>query len=202
MYTLYYMPNACSLATQVVIRELGQPLELINMQQVDYFSAINPVATVPVLVENTHVHREGAAIILHLLDKHPSVMLPAVGVQRDKAVQDIMFANATVHPAYSRLFFIAQHISDPVAQQSAFAAAAETITHLWQVVEQQLTEQDFLGGEQPAAADIMLAVYSRWGASFPVDLPLGDNTRAMLETVQAMPNFQRALAAEQLHAAA
>jgi len=202
MYTLYYMPNACSLATQVVLHELGQSVELINRQQVQDFSAINPVAAVPVLVENTRVHREGAAVILYLLDKHANDMLPAAGVPRDKAIQDIMFANATMHPAYSRLFFIAQHISDKAAQQSAFAAAAEAITRLWQVVEQQLAEQDFLGGERPGAADIMLAVYSRWGASFPVDLPLGDNTRAMLEAVKAMPNFQRALAAEQLQSAA
>jgi len=202
MYTLYYIPNACSLATQVVIHELGQPVELINPQQVDDFSAINPVATVPVLVENNHVHREGAAVILYLLDKHPNTMLPAAGAPRDKAIQDIMFANATMHPAYSRLFFIDQHIRDQTAKQSAFAAAAEAITRLWQVVEQQLAEQDFLGGEKPAAADIMLAVYCRWGASFPVDLPLGDNTRAMLKAVQAMPNFQRALAAEQLQSAA
>jgi len=202
MYTLYYFPNACSLATQVVLHELGQPVELINVQQVHDFSTINPVATVPVLVESTHVHREGAAIMLYLLDKYQNAMLPAAGKLRDKAIEDIMFANATMHPAYSRLFFIDQHISAPVAKQSAFVAAAQAISRLWQVVELRLAEQDFLGGDQPSAADIMLAVYSRWGASFPVELALGEKTRVMLDAVQAMPNFQRALAAEQRQSAA
>jgi len=197
MYTLYYLPGACSLATQVVLHELDQAVEIIDKQQVEDFTVINPVGTVPVLVDNGNTHREGAAVILYLLNKHQNTMLPATGAARDIAIQDIMFANATMHPAYSRLFFIAQNINDEQAKQSAFEAAAQAITSLWQVVEQQLANQAFLGGEQPSAADIMLTVYSRWGASFPVDILLGDNTLKMLDAVQAMPNFQRALTAEQ-----
>lgn len=201
MYTLYYLPGACSLATQVVLHELDQAVEIIDKQQVDNFAAINPVGTVPVLVDNGNTRREGAAVILYLLNKHQNTMLPAIGAARDIAIQDIMFANATMHPAYSRLFFIAQNISDEQAKQSAFEVAAQAINSLWQVVEQQLENQAFLGGEQPSAADIMLAVYSRWGASFPVDILLGHNTQKMLDAVQAMPNFQRALAAEQRQSA-
>ncbi len=58
MYTLYYLPDACPLATQVVLHELDQPVEIINMQTVENFSAINPVGTVPVLV----VHRRGSGV--------------------------------------------------------------------------------------------------------------------------------------------
>ena len=201
MYTLYYFPGACSLATQVVLHELDQAVEIIDKQQVDDFTSINPVGTVPTLVDNGNTLREGAAIILYLLNKHQNTMLPTTGAARDIAIQDIMFANATMHPAYSRLFFIAQHISDERAKQSAFEAAAQAITSLWQVVEQQLVNQKFLGGDQASAADIMLTVYSRWGASFPVDILLGHSTQKMLEAVQAMPNFQRALSAEQSQSA-
>jgi len=216
MYTLYYLPGACSLATQVVLHELDQAVEIIDKQQVDDFTAINPVGTVPVLVDNSAIgqegatRREGAAIILYLLNKHQNSMLPVTGAARELAIQDIMFANATMHPAYSRLFFIAQNISDKKideqAKQSAFEAAAQAITRLWQVVEQQLDhkpeEKKFLGGDQPSAADIMLTVYSRWGASFPVAIQMGPNTQKMLEAVLAMPSFQRALTAEQSRSAA
>jgi len=212
MYTLYYLPDACSLATQVVLHELDQAVEIIDKQKVDDFTAINPVGTVPVLVDNSATsqqgatHREGAAIILYLLNKHQNTMLPATGPAREQAIQDIMFANATMHPAYSNLFFIAQNIGDEKAKQSAFEAAAQAITHLWQVVEQQLElkpeKQKFLGGDQPSAADIMLTVYSRWGASFPVEIQLGPKTQKMLEAVLSKPNFQRALTTEQSQSAA
>ena len=202
MYTLYYLPGACSLATQVVIHELDQVVEIIDKQKVDNFSAINPVGTVPVLVDNNITRREGAAVMLYLLDKHPNTMLPALGKAREQAIQDIMFANATMHPAYGRLFFITQNIIDQVAKQSAFEAAAQAINTLWQVVEQQLENQDFLGGNQPSAADIMLTVYSLWGASFPVDIPLGLNTQKMVDTVVSMPSFKHAVAAEKVHSEA
>ncbi len=197
MYTLYYFPNACSLATQVVLNELDQPVEIIDVQQVDNFKAINPVGTVPVLMDSDKALREGAAVILYLLNKHQNTMLPSAGVPREQAIQDIMFANATMHPAYSRLFFIAQNMTDEKTKQSAFEVAARAISSLWQVVEQQLEKKKFLGGDKPSAADIMLTVYSRWGVSFPVEIQTGPNTQKMLKDVLAMPSFQRALTAEQ-----
>ncbi|MFT6992601.1 MAG: glutathione S-transferase [Paraglaciecola sp.] len=36
--------------------------------------------------------------------------------------------------------------------------------------------ESIFGGYQPSAADILLTVYSRWGAHFPVDIPMGTNT--------------------------
>lgn len=202
MYTLYYLPNACSLATQVVIYELGQSVEIIHKQEVDNFNEINPVGTVPVLVDNNRTLREGAAVMLYLLNKHKNTLLPESGGARDQAIQDIMFANATMHPTYSRLFFIAQNITDESTKKSAFKAAEQTINQLWQVVEKQLEDKDFLGGDRPSTADIMLTVYSRWGGGFPVDIKLGAKTQSMVDSVLLMPSFKRSLAAEEFQSAA
>ena len=100
------------------------------------------------------------------------------------------------------MFFINQNISDEKAKQSALEAAADAINLLWQVVEQQLEDKAFLGGDQPSAADIMLTVYSRWGAGYPVEIKLGLKTQKMLDAVLLMPNFERALAAENEKSAA
>ncbi len=199
MYTLYFLPDACSLATQVILNELDQPVEIIHQQSVANFSVINPVGTVPVLIDGDVVKTEGAAVILYLLNKHQNALLPTSGEAYERGVENIMFANATMHPAYSRLFFIAQYIADESVKQLAFEAATAAINHLWQVVENKLTMQPYLSGNKPSAADIMLAVYSRWGASFPVQISLGKNTQKMLSAVQALPSFQLALANEQAH---
>jgi glutathione S-transferase len=207
MYSLYYSPSACSLATQVILHELNQAVEIINVQQLDNFKSINPVGAVPVLIdqEQNLTYTEGAAIILHLLKRQENTLLPLTGNAHKQGLENLMFANATMHPAYSRLFFIAQHISDERVKQVAFDAAAESINHLWQVVEQKLARQKsgaalettYLGGEKPSAADILLAVYSRWGASFPVKIALGPKAQKMIEAVFAMPSFIKALANEQ-----
>lgn len=197
MYQLFYLPGACSLATHVILRELGQEVELINIQQIDNFREINPVGTVPVLVDGTNTMFEGAAILLHIFNKHENSMMPEKGVSRQKAIQDIMFANSTMHPAYGRLFFIGQNISDEDSKKLAFNAAVKNINRLWQVIENKLDGEIFLGGNAPSAADIMLAVYSRWAASFPVDIVFGEKTTKLLNAVKEMPSFKKSDEAEQ-----
>jgi len=197
MYTLYYSQGACSVATQVVLRELGQDVKIIDAKQDNNFKSVNPVGAVPVLIDGNKTLTEGAAIMLHILNKHKSSLFPENEDERLKSTQDIMFANATMHPAYGRLFFLAQHVSDEKVKQETLNAAAESINQLWQVIESQLADKSFLGGDSPSAADIMLTVYSRWGQYFPVDIIIGDKTARMLDAVQAMPNFIKTDQAEQ-----
>lgn len=197
MYTLYYSKGACSVATQVVLRELGQEVTIIDVKQLSNFKTINPVGAVPVLVDGDNTLTEGAAIMLHILNKHNSALFPDTENDRQQAIQDIMFANASMHPAYSKLFFLAEHINDEKVKQETLNSAAKTINQLWQVVEKQLSNNKFLGGSAPSAADIMLTVYSRWGAYFPVDIIIGEKTIMMLNAVQAMPSFIKTDQAEQ-----
>ena len=195
MYTLYYSQGACSVATQVVLRELGQAVRIIDIQQLDDFKSINPVMAVPTLIDDDKTLTEGAAIMLYLLNKHSSPLFPENNHQQ--TIQDIMFANATMHPAYGRLFFLAQHINDEKVKQEALNAATESINKLWQVIEHQLADKMFLGGKIPSVADIMLTVYSRWGEHFPVDIVIGESTKKMLNAVQDMPSFIKTEQAEQ-----
>jgi len=193
MYTLYFSPGACSLATQVVLNELNQEFNLVNKQSIQDFQAINPVEAVPVLLSEDQTLTEGAAIMLFLLNKHPSHLFPEQPQNQQKAIQNIMFANATMHPAYSKLFFLEQVVTDQHTKHEAMNHAADAINALWQVVETKLDQQSFLGGEQPSAADIMLTVYSRWGAYFPVDIKLGENCERMVNAILQRPSFIKAL---------
>ncbi len=197
MYTLYYSKGACSAATQVVLRELGQEVTIIDVQQLNNFKTINPVGAVPVLVDGDKTLTEGAAIMLYILNKHNSTLFPVNESDRQQAIQDIMFANASMHPAYSKLFFLAQHVNDEKVKQEALNSAAKAINQLWQVVENKLTSNKFLGGDRPSAADIMLTVYSRWGDYFPVDIIISEKTTNMLNAIQSMPSFIKTDQAEQ-----
>lgn len=201
MYTLYYVPDACSLATQTVLRELNQDVQLMNKQAVKDFTDINPVDAVPVIHDGKQYVKEGAAVMIHLLQRHPNTLFPNEKGAQLEAIQDIMFANATMHPAYSRLFFIAQNVKHPEGQEQAYQAAQSAIEKLWHVVEARLNTQPYLGGKHYGAADIMLAVYSRWGAFFPVDIHTGERTTAMLNSILALPSFQASLQAEKKQAA-
>lgn len=200
MYTLYYFPGACSLAVQVVLRELNLSFELIDKNSVTDFEKINPTGTVPVLVNGDEIMREGAATLLYLLDKHRNNFITEDNKQ--EAVENIMFANATIHPAYSKMFFLERIVEDQSTKEMLQQVAADKISKLWAIVEDRLSDKPFLGGESISVADILLAVYSRWGQFFPANITIGAKAQSMIDSVIAMPSFQQAIEAEQHHAAA
>lgn len=197
MYKLYYSPGACSLATHMLLLELGQQVELINKNAVSDFAALNPLGAVPVLVDGDKVLREGAALVLYLLGKHTNSLLAAEGVAREQAIENLMLANASVHPAYSKLFFLSAHISDAASLATGLQAAAQSVNQLWRVIDGRLGQQPYLGGAQPSPADLLLTVYASWGEYFPVAITLGSNVERMIASVRARPTFVQAVAAEQ-----
>jgi len=199
MYTLYFLPGACSLATQAILHELNLPVELIHKQDADHYESLNPSGTVPVLIDQRRVLNEGVAILLYLLDKHDNQLIAGDGEARHRAIEHMLLANTSMHPAYGRLFFIERHITQAEGKQQAFAAAASAINALWAAVETKLQGNFYLGGESPSPADFLLAVYSRWGQSFPVDIVIGPSARRMIGSVIARDSFQKALQREKAY---
>ena len=201
MYTLYFIPGACSLATEAILNELDQESTLVHKLDADHFETLNPVGTVPVLVDGDKVLNEGVSIILHLLNKHKNNLIPESGETRHRAIENMMFANATMHPAYGRLFFAQSNLGNAATRQQVFDSAAVAINKLWQVVEAKLEHTPYLGGQDISPADILLAVYSRWGDFFPVDIVLGPNSRRMVDAVLKRDSMQRAIQREQDYSA-
>ncbi|MDO3384798.1 glutathione S-transferase family protein [Gilvimarinus sp. SDUM040013] len=193
MYTLYYLPDTCSLATLTILHMLEQPVELINRDAVADYQSINPTMQVPALDTGAAVLTEGAAILLYLLNSHPNRLLPEQGYERQRAIENIAFANASMHPAYGRLFFAQAHLHHAQAKQDFLNLAAVEINKLWQVVELRFGNQPYLGGREIAAADVLLAVYARWGDLFPVDITIGPKAQAMIADVLAGAAFAKAL---------
>ena len=105
--------------------------------------------------------------MLHILTKHENSLFPTQAEARQEAIQDIMFANATMHPAYGRLFFLGQNVADEKIKQDTLDSAAESINSLWQVVENQLANKSFLGGDSPSAADNNAERLLSLGCIFP-----------------------------------
>ena len=84
MYKLYSIPGTCSTGIVALLKKLGQPAEIIHRDDVpDYAIRINAANQVPILDDNGMLIREGAAIVLYLLEKHDSPWL--MGDRTEKA---------------------------------------------------------------------------------------------------------------------
>lgn len=197
MYQLYYSPGTCSLATQVILRELDQEFSLISKADVADYAQINPVGAVPALKTGDTVVTEGAAIILYLLERHANQLLTTDVEARSRVIEALMFANASMHPAYSKLFFLAGSLEDSETKMALLSAAAQKVSALWEVVESRLEAYAYLAGEALSPADILLAVYAAWGEFFPVRIEIGRRSKALIDSVRAMPSYRASVAAEQ-----
>ncbi len=200
MMKLYYASGACSFAIHTMLIESGAQFESQKIdlgqgeQRTPEFLKVNPRAQIPVLVDGDLLLREGAAIANYVAEKFNSPLIPKAGMERARAIEWMMFANATVHPAYSKCFFISRQDIDAAAKEKLTNAACASVQTLWDDVEAQLNKTLYCAGEQVTIADIMLCVMANWGiANQP---KFGPKTKAMIASVIARPAYQKALADE------
>lgn len=202
MYKLFYTPGACSMAVHVLLQELNQPVTLEKVDLSKPRSAdllqVNPRGQVPVLMDGNTPIVEGAAIMLHLLDKHPSALMPAkAGFERTKAMEWLMFGNASLHPAYSRYFGATRMNIDPAAKDAVVQTTIDGINAMWQVIEKRLETSPYLAGSEPTIADILCAVIANW-ATAETRIQRGPKTKALLQKISARPAYQKVMQAEQV----
>ncbi len=196
------MPAACSLAIHVALNEMQQEVELINVRtqeenQREQFLKHNKRGQVPTLLDDQLVIREGAAILLYLIEKHKSNLLPQNSADRACALEWLMFANSTLHPTYSRVFFALRSLKDKSVQDQVLQPTIERINSLWQEVDDKLKTTKYIAGNQITIADILLAVIANWGfGMFFHQIKLGENLKRMIKDVISRKSFQDALKRE------
>ena len=77
MPTLYYAPNACSLAPHIVLEWIGAPYEAVRVQYgSEELLSINPAGAVPTFREDDGwLLTQAGAILDYLANKHPEAGL-------------------------------------------------------------------------------------------------------------------------------
>ena len=195
-YELYYSPGACSMAPHVLVHELGQKIDLhkvdLKAPRSPEFLKINPRGQVPTLIDNGQVIMEGAAILIHLCEKHKSDLLPSSGIERDQALQALMFCNATLHPAYGKFMFVARSSLDEVSKLSLQNEACEKIQQLWNQIDETLGQQKYMAGDKVTVADILMTVIANW-AWISKPPKLGKNVQRVISEISRRPSYQLAL---------
>jgi len=196
---LYFSPNACSLASHIVLRELALPFELIRVDNQkkltadgDDFLQINPKGYVAALqLDNGEVLTEGAAILQYLADRVPAAGLaPANGSWERVRLQEwLNFVSSEIHGGLGVLFKDA--IPDEV--KSLFKA---TLFKRFAILVQTLERQDYLLGAQYSVADAYLFVVLRWAGLFDIDLQQWPALAKFQQRISERPAVIAALAAE------
>lgn len=193
MYTVYTIPGSCSSGIIVLLEKMQLEYNPVKREDVPNYSEIVPTNQVPALkLPDGQIITEGAAIVLYLLEKHNSPMLPADLASKAEFLRWLMFDYATLHPAYGRMFAIQYKTQmDDNAKNSVLKQLAPYVSSLWAILDKELEKKKFITGDQPTVVDYLATVYSSWGKNFQdIEITLGKNVERLVEQVSALPEFK------------
>src|SRR5690606_37836878 len=148
---LYYMPGACPLATHIVLEWIGQPYETQavprNELKEPAFLALNPVGSVPVLIDGDLILTQSAAILEYLAEKHPEAQLvPADILQRAEMRRWLGFVNADLHKAFGLVFGKAGYSDNEACQEQLAAGGKTKAVQLFGIIDKQLEGKQWMTG--------------------------------------------------------
>ncbi len=200
---LYYSPGVCSMASHIVLRELGAAFDI---ERVDLsakttetgadFRAINPKGKVPVLVVEGEVLTEGPAILQYLADAAGNETLaPKAGTMARARMNEVLnYTGTEVHVAFSPLF-------DHSATEAARDAARARVAQKFDWLEARLADgRSSLTGEGFTVADIYAFVVCSWANITGIDLSRWPRLQGFVARVAARPAARAAMRAEGLAA--
>ena len=198
---LFLKPGAGSLASHIVLEEIGRPYETetvdlakkVTASGAD-FLALNPKGYVPaLLLDDGDLLTEGPAILQYLADLAPELNLaPANGSKARYQLQSwLTFIGTEIHKNFSPFF-------NPAATPEMKSQATANLQRRLGYVNDQLAGRDFLLGQTFSVADAYLFTVVGWAQFIQLDLSAWPNITAFLARVAARPAVQRALKAEGL----
>jgi glutathione S-transferase len=203
MPTLYHCSDARSLRALWTLEELGADYELVTMPfppRALYpgYLQINPLGTVPTLVDGALTMTESTGICHYLADRHaPNDLRVDVSEADYGAYLNWLYRSdatltfpQTIVLRYSRL--------EPKERRLPQAVQDYSIWFLSRLrsVEAGLEGREFLCADRFTIADIAVHYALYLGRSLGLDAQYKPNCQAYLARLMERPGFQRAIAAQ------
>ncbi len=171
---LYYKPGACSLASHIILKEIGHDFEIESVdtdnqitESGDNFSKINPKGYVPVLsLDDGNILTEGAAVLQYLADQNPEAGLaPEAGtLDRARLQEHLNYTSTELHKAFGPLF-------SPVASDEEKEVAKENVARKMDHFESIFNDgRTYILGNKFSVADAYFFVVSSWAVPTGIGL--------------------------------
>ena len=206
MIKFYYHPSPNPAKVALFLEEAGLPYELVPVdtrkgeQHQVAFTAINPNAKTPALVDGDAVVFDSNAILLYLAEKTGQFLPPDTPQARAQMLSWLMFVATGIGPYSGQ----AVHFTHFAPEPKAYAVNRydfEAWRH-WKIINGQLAQHRYMLGETYTLVDMAV-----WGWARAVPFVLGataweqlPNVKRLLDEINARPAAQRAEALKAKHA--
>ncbi|MCF8533476.1 MAG: glutathione transferase GstA [Reyranella sp.] len=196
---LYLTPHACSLAVDIVARELEIPLDLEwvdvrakRLRDGSDYLAVNPKGQVPALrlPDGQHL-TEGPVIVQYLADLRPrsGLLAPMTTLERYRVLEWLNFISSELHKGFTPLF----RATTPAEYR---AIARQNLQGRLQWLNDQLAGRDFLTGPTFTVADAYCYTIVMWTKLHEIDLAPWPHLEAYVARVASRPSVKAAEQAE------
>ena len=202
---LYFMPGACSLASRIVLIELGRDFEAVRVDMAagltedgrDY-RAVNPRGYVPALeLEDGRVVTENPAVLQYLGDLQPGLLAPVAGTwERVRLQEALNFISSELHKAFSP-FFQGKATGDRLAP-----AQAKLGRRIGEIEQMLGHGHPYLLGDRVTVADVYLFVVLNWSGFIGFELQDWPRVSSFMAHMRERPSVHAAMVQEGLLEAA
>ena len=197
-------PNGWKVSLMIEeLREAGHALEGLSVRTIDLmageqfeeeFSRRNPNQKIPLFIDGDLNLMESCAIVQYLAEKYPSDLLPKE--KKWQILPWVYWQAANVGPAFGNKLSYTRYMSDVPQEQKVhplnrFSKEAQRLAG---IIEEQLSQQDFICGESLSIADIVIYPWVRGWKWSKVDMSDKPNILAWLKRLRSRPAFERGLA--------
>ncbi|MBC7394702.1 MULTISPECIES: glutathione S-transferase family protein [unclassified Variovorax] len=206
MMKLYYHPSPNPAKVALFLEEAGLEYELVPVdtrkgdQHLPAFTAINPNAKTPALVDGDAVVFDSNAILLYLAEKTGQFLPENTPAARAEMLSWLMFVATGIGP-YSGQAVHFKHFAPEPKVYALNRYDFEAWRH-WKIVDARLADRHWMLGDRYTVVDMAV-----WGWARAVPFVLGaeawqelPNVKRLLDEVNARPAAQRAEALKAKHA--
>ena len=177
MFTLYYAPNTCSLASHIALEHVGAEYQAVRVdfsrseQRSPGYLRINAKGRVPALVTRRGIPTETPAILMFVCQSFPDAGLApledAFGLAPMNAFNSYLCS--TVHVAHAHRMRGYRWVDDPMAIAAMQKKVPESVGECFDLIEREYLRDPWVLGERYTVSDMYLFTLAQWLEADGVD---------------------------------
>jgi glutathione S-transferase len=152
---------------------------------------LNPEGRVPTLIVDGVPHRESAALLMLLAERHPesALMPPPQSPERADWLEMMIYLANTLLPAMRDWFYAAKD-GDPSGAAAVASLARRRIEGAWSTLDARLGYQNsYLVGSRLSTVDLLAMMLMRWSRNTPRPATDWPNLADYAKRLMVRPSF-------------
>ena len=196
MFTFYYAPNTCSLASHIALEDVGASYTLKRIdfgkteQQSPTYLTVNPKARVPAMVTPHGILTETPAMLAFIAQSFPAAKLAPSDPFAFAEVQAFnSYLCSTVHVAHAHRMRGYRWVDDPAAIVAMQKKVPQSVGACFELIDRVMFRGPWVMGEHYTIADITALAAIDFGRVSNIRIqPQQKNLQRWYDAVSSRPS--------------